>query len=164
MRRHSRSRKTRHIELRAFFPQPRSARPEVRLVQIGTSDMFADCRHQFRYTNRDSDWTKNPVLNRFELGRKDRAEVCRNSNAQFCGCVLFPFSVARIHTLHNELRDDVYPRSLFVLSNVGNALQVQLRTTVAVPELDRETYLDSGAEDETHTSPSLCRRLHVPSL
>ena len=33
---------TRHIELKAFFLQQWSARPEVRLVQVVTSEMLAD--------------------------------------------------------------------------------------------------------------------------
>ena len=37
------TRKTRHIELNAFFLQQWSARPEVRLVQVRTSEMFAYC-------------------------------------------------------------------------------------------------------------------------
>ena len=36
------TRKTRHIELKAFFLQQWSARPEVRLVQVVTSEMLAD--------------------------------------------------------------------------------------------------------------------------
>ena len=37
------TRKTRHIDLKEFFSQQWSARPEVRLVQVGTSEMLADC-------------------------------------------------------------------------------------------------------------------------
>ena len=82
IRRKGSTRKTRHIELNAFFPQQWSARPKVRLVQVVTSEMLAD-RHHIRYISRDSDWTSNPV-NRIELGRKDRAEkVCRNSTLIF---------------------------------------------------------------------------------
>ena len=56
-------------------------------------------RHQIRSISRDSDCTSNPVLNRFELGRKDRAEeVCRNSThfSTFL-CFFFPFSVHASH-------------------------------------------------------------------
>ena len=36
------TRKTRHIELKVFFLQQWSARPEVRLVRVRTSEMLAD--------------------------------------------------------------------------------------------------------------------------
>ena len=36
------TRKTRHIELKAFFLQQLCARPEVRLVQVRTDEIFAD--------------------------------------------------------------------------------------------------------------------------
>ena len=37
------TRKTRHIELKAFSLQQWNARPEVRLTKVGTSEMFGDC-------------------------------------------------------------------------------------------------------------------------
>ena len=43
MRRKGSTRKTRHIELKAFFLQQWSARPGVRLVQVVTREMLADC-------------------------------------------------------------------------------------------------------------------------
>ena len=50
MRRKGSTRKTRHIELKAFFLQQWSARPEVRLVQVGTSEMLADCLTKIQST------------------------------------------------------------------------------------------------------------------
>ena len=44
------TRKTRHIELKAFFLQQWSARPKVRLVQVGTSDMLAECLRKIQPT------------------------------------------------------------------------------------------------------------------
>ena len=72
------TRKTRHIEFKAFFLQQWSVRPEMRLVQVETNDMLADC-------SKDTVDTKfgTPLETRigFELGRRDRAEEeCRNSN------------------------------------------------------------------------------------
>ena len=43
LKRKGSTRKTRHIELKVFFLQQWSARPEVRLVQVETSEMLADC-------------------------------------------------------------------------------------------------------------------------
>ena len=89
IRRKGSTRKTRHIELKVFFSQQWSARPEVRLVQVATSEMLADCLTKIqstpiRYISRSSDWQSNPVLNLFNLGRKDRAEEgCRNSTFFF---------------------------------------------------------------------------------
>ena len=37
------TRKTRHIDSKAFFSQQWSVRQEMRLVQVGTSEMLADC-------------------------------------------------------------------------------------------------------------------------
>ena len=62
------TRKTRHIELNAFFLQQWSERPEVRLVQVWTSDTTLGPSLETRIGD------QNPVLNRFELGRNDRAE------------------------------------------------------------------------------------------
>ena len=45
------TRKTRHIELKAFFLQQWSARPEERLVQVGTSEMLADCLTKIQSTS-----------------------------------------------------------------------------------------------------------------
>ena len=42
IRRKGSTSKTKHIELKAFFLQQWSARPEVRLVHMGTSEMLAD--------------------------------------------------------------------------------------------------------------------------
>ena len=42
IRRKGLTRRTSHIELKAFFLQQWSARPEVRLVQVVTSKMLAD--------------------------------------------------------------------------------------------------------------------------
>ena len=42
--------KTRHIELKAFFLQQWSARPEARRVQVGTSEMLADCLTKIQST------------------------------------------------------------------------------------------------------------------
>ena len=44
------TRETRHIELKAFFLQQWSGRPEVRLVQVGTSEMLADCSTKIQST------------------------------------------------------------------------------------------------------------------
>ena len=44
------SRKTRHIELKAFFLQQWSARPEVRLVQVETSEVLSDCLTRIQST------------------------------------------------------------------------------------------------------------------
>ena len=85
IRRKGSTRRTRHIELKAFFLQQWSARPEVTLVQVGTSEMLADCLTKIqstpnRYMSRISDWKSNAVLNLFKLGRKDRVEEgCRSS-------------------------------------------------------------------------------------
>ena len=90
------SRKTTHIELKAFFLQRWSTRPEVRLVQVETSEMPADCLtkvrpKKIRSISRDSDWRSHPVLNRLELGRKierRRAQKFQSEFRQF-----FRFSV-----------------------------------------------------------------------
>ena len=50
IRREGWTHKTRHIELNAFFLQQWSARPEVRLVQVGTSEMLADCLTKIQST------------------------------------------------------------------------------------------------------------------
>ena len=50
IRRKGSTRKTRHIELRASFLQQWSARPEVRLVQVGASEMLADCLTKIQST------------------------------------------------------------------------------------------------------------------
>ena len=82
------TRKTRHIELKAFFSQHWSARPEVRLVQVGTCEMLAVffLRHSRHLSRLELD--TNRVLNRFELGRTDRAEEAtttwRKSARQNC--------------------------------------------------------------------------------
>ena len=95
------TRKTRHIELKVFFLQQWSARPEVRLVQVGTSEMLAATKIHS---------TPNSIhLSRLELDIKssleqiwteDRAEeVCRNSTRifrKFSVFFSFPFSVGRI--------------------------------------------------------------------
>ena len=58
------TRKTRHMELKAFFLQQWSARPRVSFVQGRTSELLAVCFTKIH-------WTSNTVLNRFELGGKD---------------------------------------------------------------------------------------------
>ena len=79
------TRKTRHIELKAFFSQQWSARPEVRIVQVVTSEMLADCLTRIQSTPNSVHLSRprleiNPVLNRFE-GRAE--EGCRNSTRIF---------------------------------------------------------------------------------
>ena len=44
------TRKVRHIELKAFFLLQWSVRPEVRLVQVVTSEMLADCLKKIQST------------------------------------------------------------------------------------------------------------------
>ena len=44
------TRKTKHIDLKAFFLQQWSARPQVRLVQVGTSEMLSDCQTKIHST------------------------------------------------------------------------------------------------------------------
>ena len=50
IRRKGSTRKTGPMELRAFFLQQWSARPQVRLVQVGTSEMLADCLTEVQST------------------------------------------------------------------------------------------------------------------
>ena len=55
------TRKTRHIELKAFFLEQWNARPEVRLVQVETSEMLADCLTKIQSTPNSTQletWTK----------------------------------------------------------------------------------------------------------
>ena len=104
-------RETGHMELKAFLLQQWSARPEVRLVQVGTSEMLADCLTKIQSTpnsihnSRSSDWKSNPVLNLFKLRRKDRAEEVCEKNHVFSTILLllpyflFPFSV-RVDASH----------------------------------------------------------------
>ena len=78
------TRETRHIELKAFFLQQWSARPEVRRAKCLLIVSQRYSRHRIRFISRDSDCTPNPVMNRFELGQKDRAEEgCRKSTLLF---------------------------------------------------------------------------------
>ena len=74
------TRKTRHIELKAFFRQQWCARPEVRLVQVGTSEVLADCLTKIVDTKFDTSLEArfgNQIQPStcLKLGRKDRAEA-----------------------------------------------------------------------------------------
>ena len=44
------TRETGHMDLKAFFLQQWSARPEVRLVQVKTTEMLADCLTKIQST------------------------------------------------------------------------------------------------------------------
>ena len=141
----------------------------MRLVQVVTSEVLAVCLTKIQSTPRDSGWRSNPV-NRFELGRKDRAEErCGNSTLMFdklCGCfsilLSLPVLCGTHHTFYNEHRVDAFLSTQFCLcsailvrrcvSNCGHRTRL------------RKTCLDSGAEDESHASPSLCRCFQVPSV
>ena len=89
---------------------------------------------------------------------QQKLHKCFSYFRQFCGCC-FRFSLPVLcgthHTFYNELRVDFFcPGSLcseiLVKRHMTNRGQ-----TPALPELDRETCLDRGAEDEFSTSPSL---------
>ena len=109
------TRKMRHIELKAFFLQQWSARPEVRLVPTPNS------LHLSRHG------TSIPALNvnRFELGRKRsrRSTPIDNFLVDVFLFCFFPFSVARItrSTMNPELNTAHLDRSTFCcLSNFAS--------------------------------------------
>ena len=88
------TRKTRHIKLKAFFLQHMERATGSETCPSGDErnacGLFnKDTAHTKFDLSLDSDWRSNPVLNRLELGRKDRAEeVCINSTPifnNFCG-------------------------------------------------------------------------------
>ena len=150
------TRRTRHIELKAFFLQQWSARPEVRLVLVGTSKMLADLSSTGIQSNMKS--------SRGQIGtwsKRSSGGGCRNSSlsfVNFCGCYFFFLFLCGTHlTFYNELRVNVFLPTQFVqcsailvtrhMSNCGQ--------TPAVSDPDCETCLDTGAEDESYTSPSL---------
>ena len=126
------ARKTRHIELKAFFLQQWS----VQTRPSGNGRHACGLFHRdtvdtkIRYISRDLDWTLDLALNRFELGRKDRAEEeCRNSSFIFGKLCFSPVLCGTHHTFYNEFRVDVFVLAgSFVLSNVGDASHEQLRT------------------------------------
>ena len=156
------TRKTRHIELKAFFLQLWSARPEVRLVQVWTSEVLAECLIKIVST-------PNMIQIR-AWSKRSSGGGCRTCTQIFDNFVFFfflfffPFSVARI--THSAMNSEL----TFLSTQFVCALQFVVRymsncgQTPAVPEPDWETYLDSGAEDKSQTSRSLRRCSHVPSL
>ena len=101
---------------------------------------------------RDLDWISNPVLNRFELGRNDRAEEqCRNPT-----CIFYSFwyyfsslLMVTITRSYNELK--VYVR-LAICSGICEASHEQARTTFTILDAGRETYLVDVA---FNTSPDV---------
>ena len=92
------TRERRHIKVKAFFLQQWSARPEVRLVQVGTSEMLADCLTMIQSTPNSIHLSKlgldiksSPELVQ-TWSKKNRAEEeCRNSTFfdNFVRCFFF---------------------------------------------------------------------------
>ena len=124
--------KTRHIELKAFFWQQWSARPEVRIVQVVTSEvtseMVADCLTRIQSTPNSVHLSRpifeiNPVLNRFE-GRAE--EGCRNSIRIF-DSFWYYFSLAADGDIRRSAMNSKFP-----FAGICEASHEQTRTTSAL--------------------------------